>query len=152
MGEKDDETVPVKIASSLEKLISKADINSDSIISPANLQDRKEKTTSLNLASYSLSIPDEEEIECLKEDSIQKDSNSQNILKMSYATSQLKKHESLMIKEEVNKETEMVKHEVTGPPLKDTKEIFMRDTIQAIDQSPKIEIEQDKKIISVTVE
>eukprot|EP00091_Calanus_sinicus_P013608 TRINITY_DN3019_c0_g1_i15.p1 TRINITY_DN3019_c0_g1~~TRINITY_DN3019_c0_g1_i15.p1 ORF type:complete len:193 (-),score=49.55 TRINITY_DN3019_c0_g1_i15:229-807(-) len=78
--EKEKEKVPVRITSSFscERLESLPEIKGDATKSHTKLTERKQKSYSFNQdsSSYSFSIPDEEEIECLKEDTARKDNKT----------------------------------------------------------------------------
>merc|ERR1712106_113877 len=128
--QKENETVPVKITSSFscESLVSKPDITNDATKSPAKLQlaqERKQKTSSLNMSSssYSLSIPDEEEIECLKEDTVTKIDST--------------------------KET---KPAIAGLPMDDASEAWMIDDVGTMDSDSEEESEQKQEVYLVPVE
>merc|ERR1711872_266430 len=105
------ETVPIKIASSFENLVAEPENTSDAIKAPAKLklaEESKHKSNNLNLASYSLSVPDDEEIECLKEDSVLKD------IKMSHVTPITQNKESSKSQAIANQSSEEMRHEITG--------------------------------------
>merc|ERR1712128_225040 len=123
------------------------DITNDATKSPAKLQlaqERKQKTSSLNMSSssYSLSIPDEEEIECLKEDTVKKDIISKSNFKMPLAASEAKK-ETSVTKIDSTKET---KPAIAGLPMDDASEAWMIDDVGNMDSASEEESEQKREV------
>merc|ERR1712106_449913 len=105
---------------------------------------------SLNMSSssYSLSIPDEEEIECLKEDTVKKDIISKSNFKMPLAASEAKK-ETSVTKIDSTKET---KPAIAGLPMDDASEAWMIDDVGTMDSDSEEESEQKKEVSLVPVE
>merc|ERR1712106_1091476 len=88
---------------------------------------------------YSLSIPDEEEIECLKEDTVKKDIISKSNFKMSLAASEAKK-ETSVTKIDSTKET---KPAIAGLPMD---EAWMIDDVGNMDSASEEESEQKREV------
>merc|ERR1712106_1004676 len=97
---------------------------------------------------YSLSIPDEEEIECLKEDTVKKDIISKSNFKMPLAASEAKK-ETSVTKIDTTKET---KPAIAGLPMDDASEAWMIDDVGTMDSDSEEESEQKKEVSLAPVE
>jgi hypothetical protein len=172
--EKEKEKVPVRITSSFscERLESLPEIKGDATRSHTNitLAERKQKSYSLNQdsSSYSFSIPDEEEIECLKEDTVIKDIISKKTSIMSSTSSEIKNIKTSETKKEVTKDVKPAiaddkiqekpketKPAIVGLPMEDASNAWMNDDFGTMDSEEECSIkslEKEKKIIKEKIQ